>query len=286
MPLYFTKRQRIIIWAASILSSIIIILSPIILGIYVPKLPYIIPLDHNVNNIIMFGLILAILPPSIIEYWNYRWIKSAEEHLADLFRDLAESVRSGLTLPRAIEEAAKGNYGSLTHELKRVIVRFRLGVDIDKAILGLSENIPSTRVKMASIIISEALKSGGKVNEVLESASKLYSSIAEYEAERGAASKPYTLVIYTAMAIYLAVAYVLVNQFLYPLLSTTQVGLFIKGVLDIRFYKSILYYSSFIEALIGGLLAGKIAVGQSLVGLRHSLILSILSFIIFNTLIV
>jgi flagellar protein FlaJ len=286
MPaLFFRRRQRIAVWVASEVSSILIIISPIVTGMYRPRLPYIIPLDNNVNNIIITGLIVSIFSPSIVEYVNYRWVKSAEFHLADLFRGLAESVRSGLTLPRAIEEASKMDYGSLTYELRRVVVLFNLGVEIDKAILKLGERLPSPRVKMASIILSEALKSGGRVNEVLESASKLYSSITEYEVERITSTKPYVLIVYTAVMIYLAVAYVLVNQFLIPLLTASREVAFMRGLLDINFYKSILYYSSFIESLIGGLIAGKIGTGYTLVGLRHSLILSIVSALVFNLLI-
>ncbi|MEM1546746.1 MAG: type II secretion system F family protein [Candidatus Methanomethylicia archaeon] len=286
MPaLFFKRKWRIAVWIASIISSILIIISPIITGMYRPKLPYIIPLDSNVNNMVMFGLIVSIASPSIVEYINYKWVRSAELHLSDLFRDLAESVRSGLTLPRAIEEVSKMNYGSLSYELRRVVVMFRLGVEIDKAILKLGERLPSPRVKMASIILSEALKSGGRVNEVLESASKLYLSTAEYEAERITSMKPYVLVIYTAVIIYLAVSYVLVRMFLYPLLVGAQEVTFMRGLLNINFYKSVLYYSSFIESLVGGIIAGKIGTGYSLVGLRHSLILSIISVIIFNLLI-
>jgi len=50
-------------------------------------------------------------------------------------------------------------------------------------------------------------------------------------------------------------------------------ALFTSPVLDVESYKTILLYSSILEALIGGLIVRKLKTGKTLSGLIHSIIM-------------
>ncbi|NIO36990.1 hypothetical protein GTO27_04730, partial [Candidatus Bathyarchaeota archaeon] len=71
--MYFKQKYRIAIWAVSGSVGISVMLVPILLGLYAPQTPYLIPLIQKVNNTIAFGLVIAFTFPAIVEFNNFRW---------------------------------------------------------------------------------------------------------------------------------------------------------------------------------------------------------------------
>ncbi|NIO36988.1 hypothetical protein GTO27_04720, partial [Candidatus Bathyarchaeota archaeon] len=63
--------------------------------------------------------------------------------------------------------------------------------------------------------------------------------------------------------------------------AVKETGL-LKGVLDINYYTSILFWASIIESIFGGLIAGKIGDRTLFSGLRHSVILVVATLVFFN----
>ena len=127
--------------------------------------------------------------------------------------------------------------------------------------------------------------------EVLDASVHLFTSLDEYKEEQYGNMRPYTMTIYMATIIFLIIAYVVLHQFLTPLYeasTSVTVGEAVKesglleGVLDIKYYGSILFWASIIESIFGGLIAGKIGDRTLSAGLRHSVILTIVTLVFFN----
>jgi pilus assembly protein TadC len=66
------------------------------------------------DEVVFFAIIAAVFPPAILIYFDYRWRKAIDEHLPDLFRSIVQAQETGMTLPQALENAAKRDYGPLT----------------------------------------------------------------------------------------------------------------------------------------------------------------------------
>jgi flagellar protein FlaJ len=123
--------------------------------------------------------------------------------------------------------------------------------------------------------------------EVLDTSVNLFSSLNEYREEQYSNMRPYVMTIYMATIIFLVIAYVVLHQFLTPLCAastgaTTKESGLLSGVLDIKYYTSILFWASTIESIFGGLIAGKIGDRTLSAGLRHSVILCIVTLLFFN----
>ena len=79
----------------------------------------------------------------------------------------------------------------------------------------------------------------------------------------------------------------MLHQFLAPLAAASgdaasaQSGL-LSGVYDINYYASLLFWGSFLESIFGGLVVGKIVYRDLAAGLSHSLILMIITLVVFN----
>jgi flagellar protein FlaJ len=288
--MYFAKKYRTAIWAVSGTIGILIMLIPILSGLYFPQGPYVIPLSQKVNNTICFGLIIVFIFPAVVEYSNYKWGRQIDRNIPRLLRDVAESVRSGVTLPRALEEASQRDYGPISKELERAMAMFILGATWEESLMSLAKCLKRPSALRLATVLVEAHQTGGKIIEVLDTSVELFSNLDECREEQYSNMRPYVMTIYMASIIFLIIAYVVLNQFLTPLyaasVSATAGGesAFLQGVLDINYYKSILFWASIIESMFGGLIAGKIGDRTLSAGLRHSLILTILTLVFFNVL--
>ena len=289
--MYFKPKYRIIVWAGSGLIALIIMLVPILLGSYTPQPPYLIPLSQSVNNTIAFGLVIMFTFPAIIEFNNYRWSRQVDRNIPRLLRDITEAVRSGITLPRALEDASQRDYGPLSEELEQAISMFILGASWEDSLMFLAQRLKRPSALRLATILTEAHQTGGKTIEVLNASVDLFSSLDEYREERYGNMKPYIMTIYMAMIIFLIIAYVVLHQFLAPLCETsisatsgTAIGNsgLLEGVLNINYYSSILFWASIMESIFGGLIAGKIGDRTLSAGLRHSVILTIMTLVFFN----
>ena len=285
--MYFEKRQRIAVWTVSATVGLIVIVIPIILGLYVPQLPYIIPIDQKVNNAIALGFIIALAFPGLVEFSNYRWGRQVDKNIPRLLRDVTEAVRSGVALPRALEEASQRDYGPISKELEHTISMFVLGTSFEDSLMSFARRLRRPSALRLTTILIEAQQTGGKLIEVLNTSVDLFSSLEEFREEEYTNMKPYVSTIYMSTFIFLIIAYIVLHQFLAPLYASTassgvkQSGL-LTGVLNINYYTGLLFWASVIESLFAGLIGGKIVDRNLSAGLRHSIILIIISVICFN----
>jgi flagellar protein FlaJ len=240
-----------------------------------------------VNNVVALGLIILLGIPAVVEVSNYRWARQVERSIPRLLRDISEAVRSGVTLPRAVEEASQRSYGPLSKELERAMSMFVVGASWEEAIMSLAKRVNRPTVSRLATILIEANQTGGKMSEVMDSSVQLFSSLAEYKEEQLNNMRPYLLTIYMATVIFLVISYVVLHQFMVPLAasmqSTANVGSStMSNVLDINYYASILFWASVVESFFGGLIAGKIGDRSYAAGLQHSIILLTVTLIFFN----
>lgn len=262
-------------------------LSPLLLGLYTPTQPYLIPLSQQVNNTVALGLVILLGFPAVVEVNNYRWARQIERAIPRFLRDVAEAVRSGVTLPRAVEDASQRSYGPLSKELEHVIAMFVLGASWEEAVMSLAKRVNRPAVKRTATILVEANQTGGRMSEVMDASVQLFSSLDEFKEEQLNNIRPYLLTIYMAAAIFLIITYVVLHQFLAPLALSTQSTAIVgassmSNVLDINYYASILFWASVVESFFGGLIAGKIGERSYLVGLQHSVILIVITLVFFN----
>jgi len=285
--MYFEQKQRIAVYAVSSSIGLILILIPIVFGLFSPQGPYLIPLSQKVNNIMVCGLIIAFSFPAIVEYNNHRWGRQVDRNLPRLLRDVTEAVRSGVTLPRALEEASQRDYGPISKELERAVSKFIMGASWEESLMSLAKWLRRPTALRLSTILIEAHQTGGRIIEVLEASVNLFSSLDEYREEQFSNMRPYITTVYMAVVIFLIISHVVLHQFLAPLYQISagvnvQETSLLSNILDANYYTSILFWASSIESVFGGLIAGKIGEKTLSAGLLHSVILLVITLVFFN----
>jgi archaeal flagellar protein FlaJ len=277
----------IAVWAVSVSVGLSIILILVFTGFYVPSEPYFLPLSQRVNNAIALSVMIILGFPAILEFNNYSWKKQVERNVPRLLRDVTESVRSGMTLPRALEEASQRDYGPVSQELERAVSMFVLGAKFEDSLMFLAKRLRRPVALRMCTVLVEAQQTGGKLLEVLSTSVNLFSSLNAYKEEQYSNMKPYMMTIYMATLTFLIIAFIMLHLFLAPLYAAkggaaaSQSGL-LAGVYNINYYASLLFWASLLESIFGGITIGKIVDRDLAAGLRHSLILMVITLVCFN----
>lgn len=280
--MYFEKKYRQAVWVISLAVAVAMFALIIINRQYVPEYPYLIPLEMKVNYAITIAILVAITPSAVIEYSNNRWLKQVDENIPRLLTDLAESIRSGMPLVRALEEATKRDYGPVTGILETAVVNFNLTSDLEGSLRWFGEKLLRPNGKRLATILMEAYNSGGRMMDILETSIQMFTSVDEYREDKQANIGPYVLLFYVSNLIFLFIGWVVVDQFLTPLsqqnINTPGVASLIGNMLSINYYKAIIYWAAIVEGIVGGLVAGKLINSRVLSGLFHSVILTVITY--------
>ena len=228
------------------------------------------------DDFVFFALIVGIFPPAIINYIDFKWRKAVDEHLPDLFRSIVQAQEAGMTLPQALEEASKRNYGPLTNELKKMIAQISWGLTIEEALVALSKRVNTVLVQRTVPLIIEASRSGGHVEKVFAPTGKFIQTTLLLDKERHNQTRPYIAIIYVAYFVFLFTVILLFKSFFASIEGLPTLG---TAAMPPEEMKRIFFHMTVIQALFGGLIAGKMGEGTVNAGLKHSLIMMLSGYI-------
>lgn len=228
------------------------------------------------DELVFFAIIIAVFPPTILNYLDYRWRKTVDEHLPDLFRSIVQAQETGMTLPQALEEAAKRDYGPLTAELRKMTAQISWGRNFEEALLALGHRINTVLIQRTVPMIIEASRSGGHVERVFAPMGKFIQSTLLLEKERRNQTKPYIAIIYVAFFVFLFTIILLFRSFFTGIEDLPILGV---AVMTPEEMQRMFFHMTAIQGFFGGLVAGKMGEGIISAGLKHSLILMLCGYI-------
>jgi flagellar protein FlaJ len=238
------------------------------------------------DQLIFLALILAIFPPAIINYLDMRWRLSVDKNIPEFLRELSEAGRTGVTLTRALDLASKRRYGPLSSELERIVNKLSWGGNFEESLKNFAERIETKLSKRTSILLSEINRSGGDIKDVLDTVSRHIRELQSIEDERRSQLRTYVAIVYIAFFIFIFIDYILLQTFFAKIESLKESlseagGLFLMKELSFDSIKTIMFHMAIMQGLFGGLIAGKMGEGALGAGLKHSLILIIIGFMMF-----
>jgi len=228
------------------------------------------------DEVLFLAIIAAVFPPVILTYVDYRWKRAIDEHLPDLFRSLVQAQETGMTLPQALEEAAKRDYGPLTVELRKMTTQISWGTSFEEALLALGKRVDTVLVQRTVPMIIEASRSGGHVEKVFDPTGKFIQTTLLLDKERRTQTRPYIAIIYVAFLVFLFTIILLFKSFFVNLEQLPSHGTTVMVPEDM---KRMFFHMTTIQAFFGGLVAGKMGEGTVIAGLKHCLIMMLCGYL-------
>jgi len=283
--LIYSEKFRIGI--ASAVASIVIIT----LSFYLSEFS---ETDSTRNIGIVFGILAAIVPLVLLQLKEVHRKENIDKNLPLFLLALVSAVQSGSNLMKAIEHSADRNMGALTPELKNLRANISWGMPADDALENFAKRTGTRMAQRVVVLLQMAMQVGGDIVDNLEMIQKHVTELQNVEKERKSSLQPYTYTIYIAFLVFIGISVILsssqffsemkvVQELLKDSIDTdSQTGVFSAlATLEIDKLNQILFNMSLIQAVFGGLAAGKIGSGSFIAGIKHIVIMIVITIIAF-----
>ena len=240
-----------------------------------------------VISLVAIGLICVVLPSMIISFYEFRSIKSSEDNFPNFLDDLSQSSSAGMNLPQAIKVASKTQYGKLTDHIKQLNIWLTWNMAFPSAWKKFTKRLDkSPLIRRVNGIIIEAFNGGGDVNKTLGSLASDVNIIKDMEAERRSIMQQQIIIMYIIFFVFIGVIIAL-YKILSPILYVQQIGSFSgigiqgSGTLSIEYFRNLFFVMTLVEAVCAGLIAGQIAEERLVAGVKHIVIMTASTILIF-----
>ena len=299
MAMQFKKEHLI-----AILIGLTVVIGDIL---FLKKTPLFLPVI-GIGLIIVFSEFLS-------DYYSaMQRQKDIESRFPEFVRNLSGIIKSGMPVSRAIIQVSNTDYGHLTPYVKKLANQIEWAIPVHRALLNFSNASDSPVIKRAISTVIEAEMSGGNIEDVLQTVTESVIKIKSIKEKRKAAIHSQIVQSYIIFIIFLGVMVVIQNLLIpyiigmgrsttgnldNPLVSgatnsqaieklTQEVkisysspAVFIRT--SVRWFSSlqgIFLMLALIQAFFAGLVLGKMAEGDMRSGLKHSLILITIAFLV------
>ena len=219
--------------------------------------------------------------------------KEKEQMFLEFARGLVESVKVGTPISRSIIQMKNKDFGSLTPHVQKLANQISLGIPVRQAFRVFASDINNKVVSRSITLIIEAEESGGEISMILESTAKSVSETEDVKKERR--SSTYNLVVqgYIIFIIFLVIMLVLQIHFIPLMLKTISeagagAGEFGLGGIGstqaseelTKSLGSLLLGLILVQGFFAGLVIGKLSEGSIKAGIKHSLIIVAIAYLV------
>jgi flagellar protein FlaJ len=240
------------------------------------------------STINIIALFIFALPIILLRYTEYKDVREIEEMFPVFLRDFVETIRSGMPLPAAIKAVAKNDYKALNSYVRRMSAQLDWGISVERVMLSFGKR---SRSKLVMRIISSVIEShrfGGNLSDTFEALSNTAVEIDRLREERKLYMNSQMITGYVVFFVFLAVM-VGLEKFLVPSLGDFSAGGMLGGAGAAATqpsniaeeYKVIFRDLILIQGLFAGLAVGKMAEGAIMAGMKHSMFMMFVGFLVF-----
>lgn len=239
------------------------------------------------------GLIMRVL---FLYYRIERRRKRVEEVLPDFLLLVAGNIRSGMTSFSAFKSSTRPEFGALSDEIRTTTTRALGTESFGNVLSNISARIKSKSLSETVRFFLQAIRSGGRIAQILESSSADLRRTQDLKKELESSVKTYVIfvafvmVIATPLLMAVSVEFVTLitriqsqNVNLTSAAAGSAVG-FLGGKLSITpsFLESIAYILLFGNSLLAGIFMGVIGENKPFLGLRFTPVMFIVSLVAFG----
>jgi flagellar protein FlaJ len=228
-----------------------------------------------VVGIVAFLALVLFVP----RYLAQRRAEELERVLPDALRQMASTLRAGVSIDAALEDISKSNYGELSREFDRVVSEVKRGRTLESALLALARRSNAPLYERAFHLIVEGIERGAALANVLDSVANDAKEVGVIQRERRTSTQQPVMFLY-AVALFAA-----------PFIIGITVGVGnIKvggagGAGSAGFPPEIATIAMIyvmIQAFVCGIAVGVIRFGKMTKGIGYSIMFLIASTIVFN----
>ncbi len=223
------------------------------------------------DDYVFFIFLLLLLPLSLKGFLDYRRLSSKEKNYPIFVRDLTLNIKTGMEPVKAIVMLEDNDYGALGDDVKLLASNLKLGVPMGEALEVMAHNTKSRKIKRTISVISGAVKTGGKIEEVFTILSAYLLNDREMKSEINSKLFIYQLTFFIIYLIFIAMNYFLLSNIL-PMMGKSGFPV------DEDFYGMLMFRSTMLLGVFMGMVAGKLTKGSIAGGVPNIFLLVIIGW--------
>ena len=210
-------------------------------------------------------------------------ISRIEDVIPDMLQLVSSNLRSGMTPYQALNISARPEFGPLAEEIEHVTKKGLSTASFTNLLIEMNEHIQSNLLERVTKMFSSAIKSGGKLANLLEDMANDLTQTKKLKQELITTTKSYTafilftIIIGTPLLLAISVHFIeLIGELQITTPQSAGFGLdFLAGGLTItsEFLTNVSLIMLIITSVLTSMLLGVIKEGKEVYGLRYSPVL-------------
>jgi flagellar protein FlaJ len=241
-----------------------------------------------IDDLAVFAILIVSIPLAILDFRDSWRTRHIEEALPNFYRDLAGMNDSGMTLPNAVHLVAQSDYSTLTPYVRKLDNEMSWNTTFIDAIQRFRARLSTPLTDRSIDLIAKASKAGGDISEVLRAAAKDSYEFINLQTERRNNMLIYVVIVFISFLVFVFVIYILVTTFLSVMAtagsaaSASGAGSQFGAKVNLPLYTRIFTHAALIQAFFSGLVAGQMGEGRVIAGLKYSIVMMIIAWIMFR----
>ncbi|HRS42965.1 MAG TPA: type II secretion system F family protein [Candidatus Diapherotrites archaeon] len=231
------------------------------------------------TNFFIFCIFPTIIAIGIASIVYTKKIKSLESNLFVFLGDLKNLLQGGMNIVTSMEVLSDHDYGALNTYIRRITAQIKIGVPFETSLVEVFSEVDSPMFNKIANVIAETMKHGGNLIKIFSAVANYVKLIDEMGEERRA--KTFSTVFSSYFMFFIFIAIILTIQIVFlPMLKSNSIATSGTPIEEIPF-NSYFLYLLIIQASFAGPIIGKISEGNAIAGIKHSIILLVISIPIY-----
>lgn len=242
-----------------------------------------------IDGRIVFTVFILIIPLMVFHEYKKRREDRIQSQIPDFLKKLASTNETGMTLWDSIKLMTRSDIG-LSKEIKKIRNDIEWGLAVNEALVRFANRVRTHIVSRSVTLLTKANESSGDIGEVLNVAARDASAEQELKAERRINMFIYVVIIYISFLVFVGIIYIISTTFLQEMVkagekvSGTGGGAVPLSLTreKLNVYNRMFFHGALIQGFSSGLIAGVMGEGSVLSGLKHSVIMITIGYILFT----
>ncbi|MGK2230306.1 MAG: flagellar protein FlaJ [Methanobacteriota archaeon] len=235
--------------------------------------------DTLVETSMVSLFVYAVLYQTRAEY-----LRNVEARLPELLGRLSSINQAGVPFLQSLVSLREVDVGVLNQHVDRMARDIKLNSTASEALRRFERRAGSPAVTRTTVLLDNTSEASGRLGKVLRIAerdAKLRDRLTRHRREQ---MSLYTVVIYISFFVFIVIIAVLSTVFI-PAVPTGEEASGIpqlQGGFDPEAYRTLFYHATVVQAVLGGLIAGKMTSGRVSTGAKHAFIMVAVAYLTFN----
>ena len=247
------------------------------------------------DDLIVYFVTIALTPLAFFHESKSRRERKIASEMPDFLKKLSSTNETGMTLTQSIGLIGNSNFGTLSQEVIKINKDLQWGTDVNTALKRFANTLRTSSATRVITLITKASESSGDIKDVLNIAANDARTTEVMRKDRFDGMLIYVVIIFISFLVFIYCVYTLTSSFIPVMASAASQTIssgssaaqasskatFIKGF-NPDDYVRLFFHAAVIQGFFAGLLAGQMGEGKWLSGLKYSLIMMLISYVIFT----